>query len=108
MKITKTGIIIASASAVVVGTAIFFGLTKTGKGIIKKWFGKKEIGEKEKTESATHPIAWKKKPDESTPTQGSETTVTKDGRNTATRDSETPVAGGGRNTAIRDADGGWY
>ena len=45
MKLTKTQIILASAGAVVAGAAIFFGLTKTGKGLVQKWFGKKETVE---------------------------------------------------------------
>ena len=38
MKITKAQIIIASVSTVALGAAIFFGLTKKGKGLVKKLF----------------------------------------------------------------------
>ena len=46
MKITKAQIIIASVSTVALGAAIFFGLTEKGKGLAKKWFGKKESASK--------------------------------------------------------------
>lgn len=119
MKITTTGIVIASASAVVVGTTIFFVFTKTGKGMIKKWFGKKESNQSTVPPSTANAVSTGWKTDTSTAPSTVDTVATGGGRIEATQGRGDAVTkGGGRIEATRQdestatqgrgADGGWY
>ena len=125
MKITKTQIVIASVSAVAIGAGIFFGLTKTGKGLIKKWFGGSSApttSDSSKTTETTTSTKWKtstETPDNRTPiTAGRGVDAVRKGGEVVPDTAPPATAGRGGDavrkggeaaaTAGRGADGGWY